>query len=279
MAVLVNRAKMTTSTTGTGTITLGSAVQGYQSFADAGVLDGENVRYVIEDGSNWELGTGIYTASGTTLTRNVSESSNAGSAINLSGAASVFVAAAAADVSSKAYTKSTFTATGGQTDFSVTYDVGYVDVWLNGTKLGTADYTATNGTTVVLASGATAGDLVEIVAWTTVPLTSLAGSYTETEFTATGGQTDFSVTYQVGFVDVWLNGVKLATSDFTATDGSTVVLSTGATAGDLVQVIAWGTISVLNGLTSSDIGVTVQAYDPNLATTGKAIAMAIVFGG
>lgn len=279
MAVLVNRAKMTTSTTGTGTITLGSAVQGYQSFADAGVLDGENVRYVIEDGSNWELGTGIYTASGTTLTRNVSESSNAGSAINLSGAASVFVAAAAADIFSKAYTKSTFTATGGQTDFSVTYDVGYVDVWLNGTKLGTADYTATNGTTVVLASGATAGDLVEIVAWTTVPLTSLAGSYTETEFTATGGQTDFSVTYQVGFVDVWLNGVKLATSDFTATDGSTVVLSTGATAGDLVQVIAWGTISVLNGLTSSDIGVTVQAYDPNLATTGKAIAMAIVFGG
>jgi hypothetical protein len=47
MVVLVNRAKMTTSTTGTGTITLGSVVDGYQTFAAAGVSDGDSVRYVI----------------------------------------------------------------------------------------------------------------------------------------------------------------------------------------------------------------------------------------
>lgn len=97
MTKLVNRAKMTTATTGTGTITLGSAAGGFQSFADAGVADGDTVRYVIEDGTNWEIGTGTYTASGTTLSRTVIESSNADAALNLTGNAVVFVSATEAD--------------------------------------------------------------------------------------------------------------------------------------------------------------------------------------
>jgi len=98
MVALVNRAKVLTSTTGTGTITLGSAEDGYQSFADAGVSDGDVVRYVIEDGTDWEIGTGTYTASGTTLTRTVDESSNADAAISLSGAAKVFISAASEEI-------------------------------------------------------------------------------------------------------------------------------------------------------------------------------------
>ena len=98
MVVLVNRAKMGTATTGTGTITLGSAETGYQSFADAGVTNGQVVRYVIEDGSDWEIGSGTYTASGTTLSRTVSESSNADAALNLTGSAVVYVSAAAEDI-------------------------------------------------------------------------------------------------------------------------------------------------------------------------------------
>ena len=95
MAVLGNRAYMDTSTTGTGTITLGSAIAGYQSFADAGITDSDVVPYVLVEGNNWEIGTGTYTATGTTLSRSVTESTNAGSAINLAGNAFVFITPAA----------------------------------------------------------------------------------------------------------------------------------------------------------------------------------------
>lgn len=99
MVKLVNRAKMTTATVGTGTITLGNAIEKYQSFAVAGVVDGDKIRYVIEDGDNWEIGTGVYTASNKTLTRSVLESSNTNSTIALSGNAEVFVSAVAEDIS------------------------------------------------------------------------------------------------------------------------------------------------------------------------------------
>lgn len=62
------------------------------------------------------------------------------------------------------------------------------------------------------------------------------------EFTATAGQTTFTPNYYytIGYVDVYLNGVKLVNEDdFTATNGTTIVLTTGATAGDNVSVVAY----------------------------------------
>ena len=97
MVTLVNRAKVSTATTGTGAITLGPAESGYQTFANAGVVDTNVVRYVIEDGPAWEIGSGTYTATGTTLSRTLDESST-GSLLALSGTAVVYVTAAAADV-------------------------------------------------------------------------------------------------------------------------------------------------------------------------------------
>jgi len=179
MVKLVNRAKMTTATTGTGTITLGSAVDGFQTFAAAGVSNGETVRYCIEDGtSNFELGSGVFTASGTTLTRVVSESSNSNNAINLSGDAIVFITAIAADIQPTTFTTTVFTATANQTTFSVSYTVGFAEVFLNGSKLSAADFTATNGTSIVLASGATVGDTVDVVAYATQ---TIANVYTQSQ--------------------------------------------------------------------------------------------------
>ena len=113
MATLYNRARMTITSTGTGTLTLGSAVTGYQTFANAGVANGAIVSYVIEDGANWEVGTGTYTSSGTTLSRTVSASSNSGSAISNTTSAQVFITALAADiVNANSGTASGLTATG-----------------------------------------------------------------------------------------------------------------------------------------------------------------------
>ena len=78
-----------------------------------------------------------------------------------------FLGIPASGVTTTAYrTVTEFTATSGQTSFSVpSYTVGFIDVYRNGVMLGSADYTATSGTTVVLAAGATAGDLVEVISF------------------------------------------------------------------------------------------------------------------
>jgi hypothetical protein len=91
---LHNLARVTSATTGTGTLTLGSAVSGFLTFADAGVANGERVLYAIRDGANSEVGRGTYTTSGTTLSRDtVYESTNGGAAINCSGSQEVFITA------------------------------------------------------------------------------------------------------------------------------------------------------------------------------------------
>jgi hypothetical protein len=72
---------------------------------------------------------------------------------------------------------------------------------------------------------------------------------TVTEFTATASQTTFTPpSYTVGFINVYLNGVLLGSADYTATNGTTVVLATGASAGNLVTVESFQISSVLNAI-------------------------------
>jgi len=90
MALIVkDRVKETTTTTGPGTVTLAGASAGFQAFSAIG--DGNTTFYTLVSGDDWEVGVGMYTLSGTTLSRDtVLESSNAGSAITLAGVSDVF---------------------------------------------------------------------------------------------------------------------------------------------------------------------------------------------
>ncbi len=79
--VIKDRVKESTTTTGTGTYTLAGAETGFQTFAAIG--DGNTTYYAITDNSDWEVGIGTFTLSGTTLSRDtILSSSNSGSAVN-----------------------------------------------------------------------------------------------------------------------------------------------------------------------------------------------------
>ena len=73
---------------------------------------------------------------------------------------------------------------------------------------------------------------------------SVNGTVERQDYTATAGQTSFAAVYDTGYIDVYLNGVKLAPSDFTATDGANVVLASAAAAGDSVSIVSFGTFEL-----------------------------------
>lgn len=77
--------------------------------------------------------------------------------------------------SSAVYSRTSVTATAGQTTFSIAYNVNYIEVYFNGALLNSVDYTASNGTTVVLTDAAAAGDIVEFVTYNMVSVANIAG--------------------------------------------------------------------------------------------------------
>ena len=99
---------------------------------------------------------------------------------------------------------------------------------------------------------------------------------TEFVFTATNGQTTFStaddsasLSYNVGKIDVFLNGIRLAPADFTATNGTSIVLASGANTSDVLFVVSYGTFQV------ADLGTALTA-DLNIQgnkITGSAVSL------
>ena len=287
MPVLANRARMSTATTGTGTVTLGSATVGFQSFASAGVTDGATVRYVIEDNNgNWEIGTGTYTATGTTLSRTPSESSVGGSAINLSGSAIVFLSAGkeelqhAADMDQDVATTDSPTFAGG----TLTGDLSFGDsnkavfgagsdlqIYHDGTHSYVTDegtgnlYLRSNGNGIVM-QAVTAEDSIVALANGAVNLyydNSLKLATTSTGINVTD---NITVAGTVDGRDVATDGTKL--------DG----IEAGADVTDTANVTAAGALMRTGGTMTGDL---VLAADPtaNLQAATKQYVDTIAAAG
>ena len=104
---------------------------------------------------------------------------------------------------------------------------------------GTAGFVGSNGSQGVQGLQGATGAGVQGIQGPQGTLT-LTPARTVTEFpTPTSGQTTFSVSYTPGYIDVFLNGVRLASADYTATNGTSVVLATGVNSGDVVNVVTY----------------------------------------
>ena len=157
MALVVkDRVQVTSTTTGTGTFTLGSAVAGFQDFSAIG--NGNTTYYAIVLGSEWEVGLGTYTSSGTTLSRDtVLESSNGGTRVNFSaGTKNVFVTypaeeAVYQDETNTAYAPQ-FGASNGLVLNSNTVSTSYT-IPTNYNAMSAGAVTVASGVTVAIPSG------------------------------------------------------------------------------------------------------------------------------
>jgi hypothetical protein len=156
MALVVkDRVQETSTTTGTGTITLAGAVSGFQSFSVIG--NANTTYYAIVGGTEWEVGLGTYTLSGTLLSRDtILESSNGGTAVNFSaGTKNVFVTYPAEesvyqDLTNTAYAPQFAASNGlnlnnGTIGTSYTFPTGYNSV-------DAGDVTLSGGVTVTVPS-------------------------------------------------------------------------------------------------------------------------------
>jgi len=296
--VVADRVQETTTTTGTGTVTLAGASSGYQSFATIG--NGNTTYYTLTSGSNWEVGIGTYTLSGTTLARTTVLASSAGGTtkITLSGTSNVFVT----------YPAEIATMLGNPTATN-----GGV-VYGTGTAIGVSAVGTVSGYQFLQSAGAASPTWVQIPSfkdvaaapsspapiegdrffdntsginytyitdangsqWVETSATGAASNvYTKTTFTATASQTTFTLNYNVGYVDVYLNGVKLTTSDYTASTGTTVVLGVAAALNDIVETIAWTTWSATNTAIGAGTGTSLVLSGAATASTFNSSTLAV----
>ena len=105
------------------------------------------------------------------------------------------------------------------------------------------------------------------------------GTSARFSYTATANQTTFpasgSISYDSGFADTYLNGIKLQNgTDVTATSGTNIVLATGAAVGDIVDIVAYGSFNVSNTYTQAETNtlLAAKATNTDLATTNTAVA-------
>jgi len=257
--VTADRVLDTSTSTGTGAFVVsGTAPSGYRTFS-AVLSTSDTCYYSIQHQTlnEWETGTATYSSADTLTRTTVAASSNAGVAVNFSaGTKDVSLTL----LSSKSlqldpsgnvtpatgtYTRTTITATAGQTSFTANYTVNYVQVYVNGILLNSADYTATTGTTVVLASAAAVGDIVDVLA---INIGTFTGGVTITG-TPTNGQ-----------IATWTGSTSI--------QGTTILpTANGGTGASLSPTTAGNTIFSTDGTNWSSTQKIVQGTSISTATT------------
>ena len=142
-----------------------------------------------------------------------------------------------------------------------------VQTWVDNKSVGISTLGATVGTanTIKFASGVD----VSIVAGVASVSVDKA-SKTVTKYTATADQTTFAATYALGYVDVFLNGVKLAEDQYTASNGTSIVLDEGAAIDDIIEIVAFnfatGESSGGDSNFSTKAGIATEAISAGIAT-------------
>lgn len=170
-----------------------------------------------------------------------------------------------------------FTGNGSNTNFTMSSVPGN-DAALLVTVDGVRQHTDTysySANTLTFSEAPGSGAIIEVVNMgSRADVIITEGVYKKTQFTATAAQTNFTIPtgYTVGFVDVYLNGIRLVVADdYTATDGSTIILATPAANGDSVEVVAYGTFNVANALLKSG-----DTMSGNLVVSGTSTLMSPV---
>ena len=154
-----------------------------------------------------------------------------------------------------------FSGTGSQTAFTLSAapaNTNSLLVAVTGVLQDPSTYSV-NGTTLTFSAAPPSGTANISVRFLGIPASGVTTTAyrTLTEFTATAGQTTFTPpSYTVGFLNVYRNGVLLGTADYTASNGTTVVLVNPASAGDLVVTESFYVSSVLNAIpgTAGSVG-------------------------
>ena len=173
-----------------------------------------------------------------------------------------------------AFVTDTFSANGSGTVFTLSVapaNTNSILVAVSGVLQDPSTYSV-SGTTLTFSAAPPAGTGNISVRFLGIPASGVVNTAyrTQTEFTATAGQTTFSVpSYTVGFIDVYRNGALLGSADFTATNGTTVVLANPASSGDLVETISFFVSSVLNAIPAVANAVTDSYINSGAVTQAK----------
>ena len=224
----VNGITLTGTVTSSGSLTLGGTLSGLGNSQ----LTNSTISGVALGGSLFSLtaGTGVSFSAGTTY------DGSAAITINATGSGGTVTSVAATVPAFLSITGSPITTSG-------TLAISYSGTALPAVNGGTAQTAYATGDILYASATNTLSKLA--VGTTGYTLTVASGvpawkpPYTRTSFTATAGQTSFTATYNVGYVQVFVNGVLLNAADYTASSGTAVVLAVAANAGDILETIAY----------------------------------------